>query len=42
MSDETKLGGVEFSSISGSHIQTGAISTTITAGGDVVGRDKVD
>ncbi len=41
MSDKTKLGGVEFSSISGSHIQTGDISTTITAGGDVVGRDKV-
>src|SRR5688572_25430997 len=41
MTDKTNLGGVEFSNISGSTIQTGDITTTITAGGDVIGRDKI-
>src|SRR5688572_13274742 len=42
MSDENiNLAGVNFSEVTGSTIQTGDINTTITAGGDVVGRDKI-
>lgn len=41
MSDETNIGGVNISGTSGGTIQTADISTTITAGGDVVGRDKI-
>src|SRR5262245_9543754 len=42
MSDETvNLAGITFSGITGSTIQTGDITTSISAGGDVVGRDKI-
>ncbi|MCB0211673.1 MAG: hypothetical protein KDJ52_20210 [Anaerolineae bacterium] len=41
MTDETNIGGVNISDIHSGTIQTGNISTTITAGGDVVGRDKI-
>lgn len=42
MADETNIGGVNLSNIQSSTIQTGDISTTtITAGGDMVGRDKI-
>jgi hypothetical protein len=42
MSEEKQsIGGVEFSNISDSEIHTGDINLTQTAGGDIVGRDKV-
>jgi hypothetical protein len=41
MSDETNIGGVNISDVSGGTIQTGDITTKVTAGGDLVGRDKI-
>ena len=38
---DTYLGGVNISNISESTIQTGDITTSITAGGDVIGRDQI-
>lgn len=40
MTNQPNLGGLNLSNISGS-VQTGNIDATITAGGDVVGRDKI-
>lgn len=42
MTDQlTNIGGVNISGISGGDIHTGDITSTITAEGDVVGRDKI-
>lgn len=41
MTDKTNQSGIDLSNISGSSIQTGDISSNMTAGEDVVGRDKI-
>ena len=41
MTDETNIGSVNISGISDSQVNVGNIKTTITAGGDIVGGDKI-
>lgn len=40
-SSGTAIGGVNFSNISNAEITTGDISSQVSAGGDIVGRDKI-
>jgi hypothetical protein len=41
VTDETNIGSVNISSISDGQVNVGDIKTTITAGGDIVGGDKI-